>query len=90
MLKCLLICLFIFDSLFKALDVNLANGSPTYRKTSSCSKKKASRSERLSSESLKSLYDAEEASNNLSEQWPDDYCPESERSFSFKDGNTQR
>ena len=90
MLKCLLVCLFIFASLFKALDVNLANGSPTYRRTSSCSKKKGSRSERLTSESLQSLYDATEASTNLGEKCRDDDCLESERICSFNGGNTQR
>ena len=76
--------------LFKALDVDLANSSPTYRRTSSRSKKKASRSERLTSESLQSLYDATEASDNLGEHCPEDDCPESERIRSFNGGKTQR
>jgi hypothetical protein len=84
------LCLFIFASLFKALDVGLANGSQTYRRTSSRSKKKASRAERLTSGSLQSLYDASEASNNLGEQCPDKDCQESERICTFNGGNTKR
>ena len=80
----------MFVSLFKALDVDLANSSPTYRRTSSHSKKKASRSERLTSESLQSLYDATEASNNFGEHSPEDNCKESERVHTFNGGNTQR
>ena len=82
--------LFTSVSLFKALDVDLANSSPTYRRTSSRSKKKASRSERLTSESLQSLYDVADVSNYLIEQSPEDDCPNSERICTFNGGNTQR
>jgi len=72
----------------KPLNVNLSPDSQAYRRspdsqayrrTSSRSKKKASRSERLTSESLQSLYDAVEASSTGNEKCQEDDCPESER-----------
>jgi len=63
----------------KGLNVSLSPDSQAYRRTSSRSKKKASRSERLTSESLQSLYDAVEASGGGNDKCQEDDCPESER-----------
>jgi len=64
---------------FSALDVSCRPLAQPYRKTSSHSKKKASRSERLTSESLQSLYDASEATPNNEDTCLENDCPESER-----------
>ena len=61
-----------------------------YRKTSSHSKKKASRSERLTSESLQSLYDASEAAPNNEDKCLENDCPESERFFASNGCNIDR
>ena len=64
--------------------------SQAYRRTSSRSKKKASRSERLTSESLQSLYDAVEASSTGNEKCQEDDCPESERFCASNGDNINR
>eukprot|EP00092_Neocalanus_flemingeri_P009343 GFUD01010055.1.p1 GENE.GFUD01010055.1~~GFUD01010055.1.p1 ORF type:complete len:782 (-),score=232.97 GFUD01010055.1:117-2462(-) len=74
----------------KALDVNSGSLSQTYRRTSSHSKKKASRSERLTSESLQSLYDAVESSKSPDEKCQEDDCPESERFCTSSGENINR
>jgi len=55
------------------------SGSLSHRKTSAHSKKKASRSERLTSESLQSLYDTVEASKTEDKKCQENEYPESEK-----------
>ena len=68
----------------KVSDRPIESLSPTYRRTPTASKKKkASRSERLTSESLQSLYDPQDGPDDGGKaQEEEDDVPESERFFS--------